>query len=124
MTRLERLARLRVKLATIERTKAGAQVSRLAARAAQVASLAEGYSPDAGPATGTTLAARAAFAERLSRSGDALASEARIAHATAAHAERDVHRAEATVTLVAQTIAAELRQSDKRRVRITGGDAP
>lgn len=122
MTRLERLARLRVRLATIERTRANAHVGRLAARAAQVAVLIEGYTPDSGAARGVTLAARAAFADRLGRSGDALAIEARAARATALDAERDVHRAQKTAAEVTQGAAADRLRAGKRRVRPARGD--
>lgn len=119
MTRLERLARLRVKLATIERTRAGAHAGRLAARTEQVAALAEGYNPDAGASHGAALGARAAFAERLSRSGEALAIEVRTAQAAASSAERDVHRARKTVAQVVKNLAADDRVARKRSVRTT-----
>lgn len=115
MTRLERLARLRVKLASIERTKAGANVNRIDGRVRQIATLANGYSPDAGTASASHLAARATFADRLVRTGDTLARDLVQAHCAVVRSERDVHRAEKTVERVMASAAID-RKSDARRL--------
>lgn len=117
MTRLERLARLRVKLAAIERTKAGSRAGQLDGRVRQVAALADSYGPDAGTADAGALAARAAFADRLARNGELLAREARQAHVALLDREREVHRAEKTVERVADRAKVERRGLTRRLVR-------
>ena len=119
MTRLERLAKLRVKLATIERTKAGARVGQLDGRARQVAGLRDGYDPEPGFSAGSVLAARGTFADRLSRTGEKLARDVRDARLAALETERDVHRAEKTVERVRDRVALDARGASRRQVRPT-----
>lgn len=122
MTRLERLARLRVKLATIERAKAGARVGQLDARRHQLAALAESYTPTQGIATSDLLTARARFAERLLLTGETLGSDIRAAHGEVQQAERDLHRAEKTVDRVARAAASNTRAAGRRVVRTGRGE--
>lgn len=122
MSRLERLAQLRVKLAKIERSKAGARATQLDNRARQLVMLANGYGPEGGIARAETLAARATFADRLARSGEVVAGEIGIANTAILRAERDVHRAQKSAERVGLGIQSDARAASRRVVRAARRD--
>lgn len=122
MTRLARLARLRVKLATIERARVGAHVGQLDARRHQLAALADSYTPVQGIATSDQLTARARFAERLLLTGETLGHDIREAHGDVQQAERDLRRAEKTLDRVVLAGASSARAADRRVVRTGRGE--